>query len=449
MWLRTAVVLAVVTVGLVEVGSQLQSVRAHRRLRARVASETRARIEAQLPTLEPLLATGSLESWNEALSLSLQRGLASEAEVLEADSGRVLLSRPTVIPVAPRAGLAREALRSGTPSTLLVQTGPELRALTDVPFLWNGRACVLRLATPAPDVLDDLHDRQRLFFAHLLAVGLLLLAAGVSLLPGPRAAAVVAKHPLDAYEQAMGRLRDQGEARSRAHEAERRRMEEEIEDKEAMARAGELTAGIVHEVRNGLGTILGYARFLERNPGSSEATTAGTHIREECETLEAVIRRFVDFVRRESLQIGPCDVVRTLTRVAARESRSHAGAEVALDRLPPSMALVADEELLERAFENLVRNARDAAGPRGTVALAVAAEGENVVVTIADDGPGLPPERRGELRPFFTTKPGGLGLGLPIAYKIVHLHEGAMTFHERAPHGLEVRIRLPAAGPVG
>ena len=448
-WLRAAVVLAVVTVGLVEVGSQLQSVRAHRRLRARVASETRARVLAALPDIEPLLATGSLESWNEALSLSLLGSLASEAEVLEVGSGRVLLSRPTVIPVAPRPGLAEEALRSRTPSTFLVQTGPELRALTYVPFDWNGRACVLRLSTPAPDVADDLHDRQRLLIAHLLALCVLLLAAGVTVLPGPPPGEAAAKHPLDAYEQAMGRLRDQGEARSRAHEAERRRMEEEIEDKEAMARAGELTAGIVHEVRNGLGTILGYARFLERNPGSPEATLAGTHIREECETLEAVIRRFVDFVKRESLQIGPFDVARTLTRVAARESRSHVGAEVALGRLPPSMMLVGDEELLERAFENLVRNARDAAGPHGAVSLAVVAEGERVVVTIADDGPGLSAERRRELRPFFTTKPGGLGLGLPIAYKIVHLHEGEMSFHDHAPHGLEVRIQLPAAGPLG
>jgi signal transduction histidine kinase len=214
-----------------------------------------------------------------------------------------------------------------------------------------------------------------------------------------------------------------------------------------MARAGELTAGIVHEVRNGLGTISGYARFLERNPGSPEATTAGTHIREECETLEAVVRRFVDFVKRESLQCALFDVVRTLARVAARESRSHEGAEVGLDRLPASLVLVGDEELLERAFENLVRNARDAAGPRGTVSIGVVASGAKVVVTIADDGPGLSADRRRQLRPFFTTKPGGLGLGLPIAYKIVHLHDGEMTFHEHAPRGLEVRIQLPAAGP--
>jgi hypothetical protein len=209
LWIRAAVVVAVVTVGLVEVGSQLQSVRAHRRLRARVVSETRARVEASLPRLAPLLATGSLESWNEALSVSLLGALAAEAEVLEVSSGRVLLSRPTVIPVAPRPEQAEAALRSPTPWTFLVQTGPELRALTYVAFDWQGRACVLRLSTPVPDLEDDLHDRQRLFIAHLLALCVLLLVAGVTLLPSPRSTSEApAPRSLDAYEQAMGRLRD-------------------------------------------------------------------------------------------------------------------------------------------------------------------------------------------------------------------------------------------------
>jgi len=64
----------------------------------------------------------------------------------------------------------------------------------------------------------------------------------------------------------MERLRDRGEEMTQRHEAERQRMEDAIREKDALVRAGELTAGIAHEVRNGLGTILGYARMLERAP---------------------------------------------------------------------------------------------------------------------------------------------------------------------------------------
>jgi signal transduction histidine kinase len=350
------------------------------------------------------------------------------------------------MPVAPRPDEARAALVSRELTTSLVQTGPEIRAVTSIPFVWSQRPSVLRLGTPVPDVAEDLRQRQQMFLAHLLAISVLLLAAALALVPqGP--APEAAPGALDAYEQAMLRLRHQEEARSQAHETALRRMEEQVKDKEAMARAGELTAGIVHEVRNGLGTILGYARLLEKGKEAAEAATVGAHIREECETLEAVVRRFVDFVKRETLHLDSFDLVRMLRRVAARESRSHAGAEVSLERLPESLALVGDEELLERAFENLVRNAREAAGERGAVAVSVASEPGRVVVSVADDGPGLPPERRSDLRPFFSTKPGGLGLGLPIAYKIVHLHEGALGLEERAPRGLEVRVSLPVAGP--
>jgi hypothetical protein len=105
-----AVVLAVVVVSLVEVRSQIQAVRSHRRLQARALGEVRARINAELPRLTGLLTTGTVESWNEALDLALQKTLASQGEVLEAESGRSLLSRPTVMPVAPRPELSRAAL---------------------------------------------------------------------------------------------------------------------------------------------------------------------------------------------------------------------------------------------------------------------------------------------------------------------------------------------------
>ena len=68
---------------------------------------------------------------------------------------------------------------------------------------------------------------------------------------------------LVAYEEAMERLRDHGEEQTERHAAERRQLEDVLRDKEALARAGELTSGIVHEVRNGLGTIVGYARLVE------------------------------------------------------------------------------------------------------------------------------------------------------------------------------------------
>ena len=169
--------------------------------------------------------------------------------------------------------------------------------------------------------------------------------------------------------------------------------------------ARELTVGIVHEIRNGLGTILGYARLVQSAGGPGADTRGG--IVEECETLETVVRRFMEFVKDDSLRPSTFDLGRMLTRVAARESKARVGPETHLPR--GSVGVIeADEDLLERAFENLVRNARDAAGPSGQVWIEVERGRDAVLVTIADNGPGMPPDVRSSLRPFFTTKSGGL-----------------------------------------
>ena len=124
----------------------------------------------------------------------------------------------------------------------------------------------MRVSANARELVEDLRDRRPLLVGHGLAIGLLALLGGLALLPSRDTAPASSAPALGAYEEAMGRLRDQGEARTREHEAEKRRMEDQVKDSEAMARAGELTSGIVHEVRNGLGDDRGL-----RAPAREEA----------------------------------------------------------------------------------------------------------------------------------------------------------------------------------
>src|SRR5262249_38637077 len=275
-----------------------------------------------------------------------------------------------------------------------------------------------------------------------VAIVILILLGGLALLPRREGREGVSAQALGAYEEAMGRLREHGQALSREHEAERRRMEAEIRESQAMARAGELTAGIVHEVRNGLGTILGYARLLEREEASPVVVDAARGIRGECETLEVVVRRFMDFVKHETLNLAAFDLGRMLSRVVARESRNRGPSEVAVAGAADLPPVVGDEELLERAFENLVRNACEAAGPGGRVAIRAAADADRVRVSVEDDGPGLGPGKDDGLKPFFSTKVGGLGLGLPIAQKIVRLHQGELRLADGESKGVVVTVVL-------
>jgi signal transduction histidine kinase len=112
----------------------------------------------------------------------------------------------------------------------------------------------------------------------------------------------------------------------------------------------------------------------------------------------------------------------------------------------PALVLEADPDQLEQALINLVQNAADAArAGGGHVHLRWRADGTRVLVEIVDDGPGLPPS--GNLFvPFFTTKPGGSGIGLVLARQIAEAHGGSLALEEREDtHGCIATLRLPLA----
>jgi signal transduction histidine kinase len=444
--LRLGVGLAIVVLGLVEILTLVQTVRSHARERARVVQSAGEALAAARPALETALRPGGRQAWQLAAEEALRATRAGEAEVFDG-VGQRLLAHPGAAPVTHwPSEMEALRLRAGEVVALGPVAGDAARVLAYAGFVSGGEQVVLRVSTAVPDLVEEMREHRQLLIGHALALLVVVIAGAMALVPGHGGPGAAPSRALDAYEAAMGRLRDEGQAASKRHDAERRRLEEVFKDREAMARAGELTAGIVHEVRNGLGTVVGYARLLEQAASVGEAREAGAGIRSECETLETVIRRFMEFVKEETLNVEAFDLGRMLSRVVARESRGGAGGQVTLGR-GDAGSLEGDEALLERAFENLVRNAREAAGPAGHVWVDVAREPASAMVTVTDDGPGLTSEAPNMLRPFFTTKAGGLGLGLPLAFKIVRLHDGELAFSNRSPRGLRVAVRLPVKGP--
>lgn len=443
--LRVGVGLAILALGLVEVLTLVQTVRSQARARARVLGAAAQALASAHEELAATLRPGR-QAWVPAVEAALRSARAAEGELFD-ESGHRLLAQPAAAPVEHWLASGEAArVRAGEVVAVGPVAGDSARVLSYSAFVSGDTPVILRLATAVPDLVEEMRDHRELLLGHGVALLAVLVAGGMALFPSRGTTAAAPLRALDAYEAAMGRLRDEGQAQTRRHDAERRRLEELFKDREAMARAGELTAGIVHEVRNGLGTIVGNARLVEQASALPAAREAGASIRAECETLETVIRRFMEFMKEETLNVDAFDLGRMLTRVAARESRGGPGGEVTLPRGDMG-TLSGDEALLERAFENLVRNAREAAGPRGHVWIDVDRDAASAVVAVSDDGPGLTPADREKLRPFFTTKAGGLGLGLPLALKIVRLHDGDVTFASRSPRGLRVEVRLPLGGP--
>lgn len=222
-------------------------------------------------------------------------------------------------------------------------------------------------------------------------------------------------------------------------------LEEQLRIKDALARLGELTAGLAHEFRNGLATIHGYARLLDPAALPAPHGAYAEGIRGETRTLGEVVTKFLEFARPERVTLQPLALELVLRR--AVHDVDPDGTHVTLSGAFGQVE--GDDVLLRQAFSNLVRNAMEACGRVGRVA-AVDVRGvvhgaEGVVeVTVADNGPGLPDTDRDRLfQPFFTTRSDGTGLGLALVLKFIVMHNGQVRAADRPGGGAVFTVLLP------
>ena len=446
--LRGVLLLLIVLLAAAEVQALILLLQSQEQARARWVADMRQRFPALRPQLEATLRRDGPA----ALLAETRRLLAPTVGAVLLDFQQQVIARDTdpaaagALPAPPQL----DRLRSWEVVDVGPTVGVSPLVVTYAAINRAGRVQYLGVVRAADGLARELAEHRTALLVHGLCLVLaVFVALTAALLGRTETVDLAAAGAMGAYEEAMARLRRHGDEASRLHAEELHHLRETVRDREAMARAGELTAGIVHEVRNGLGVIVGYARLLERaaEPGSqSEEMVRG--LIDEARTLEGIIQRIVEFVRTEELRPSEIDLGRLLEHVVAREVRARAGAETDL-ALTGTLRLVADEDLLERAFENLVRNGRDAAGATGRVLVEAHAEGDDVVVRISDDGPGLPPQLVDGPKAFVTTKRGGLGLGLPIAVKVLALHEGRLALRPNRPKGLVAEVVLPRVARSG
>jgi signal transduction histidine kinase len=219
-------------------------------------------------------------------------------------------------------------------------------------------------------------------------------------------------------------------------------LEEQLRLKEALARLGELTAGLAHEFRNGLATIHGYGRLLDPAALQEPHRAYVEGIRAETAALGEVVTNFLRFARPEQLVMAPVD----LRAVIVRAAEDLPGGDVVA--IEGEFGTVdGDDVLLRQAFSNLFRNsveacADSAVAPHITATGAVI--GYDVHVIVEDNGPGLVREALDHLfQPFATTRATGTGLGLAIVQKVIVSHNGVISASNSSSGGAQFRIRLP------
>ena len=236
-------------------------------------------------------------------------------------------------------------------------------------------------------------------------------------------------------------------------------LEERERLRDRLAALGEMAAAIAHEVKNPLAGIEVMAGILKRQlTESPDAQTILEDIIKEAKMANAIVLEILDFVRPIRLQVERitlADAVRDAISMA--ESHVPRG-EVAVDvSLAPDLPSIhGDPHQLRQLFTNLLTNAFEALGGRGTVRILAARLAEDPIaggdpqaipslqIEVMDDGPGVPADVMDRIfSPFFTTKPQGSGLGLAIVRKIVDAHDGRIDVSAPLAGGTRFRVTLP------
>jgi PAS domain S-box-containing protein len=265
-------------------------------------------------------------------------------------------------------------------------------------------------------------------------------------------------HPLRREGELVGAVVTFVDATARRQaEAERRHYEDELARVARLATMGEMASGLAHQINQPLAAISAFAqgsiqrlRQRQGGEGSDGVVESLEQIARQAGRAGDIVRHLRELVGKGKERRAPEDV-NVLVTSAARLMEPEAarnGVTLRLDLAADLPKAWVDRIGLDQVLINLMKNAIEAladAGARRRLTLSTGRTGTGAVaVTVADNGPGLPPAAADRLfHPFFTTKPDGLGLGLAVSRSIIEAHGGTLTAVETKGPGARFRFTLP------
>jgi len=224
-----------------------------------------------------------------------------------------------------------------------------------------------------------------------------------------------------------------------------RKANESLRRAERLRTLGEMAAGMAHEVKNPLAAIRSSAQILAGHATGKDAEFAGIVV-SEVDRLNKVVNEFLDYARPAPLRREPVRLSAVLDSCLELLAPVIKQAGAAVERTYPAdeKTVDADPNQLRQVFLNLILNAVQAVGSEGRLAASIRQSGHETRVTLKDNGPGMEPDKlKSVFEPFYTTKPGGTGLGLPIAQRIVAEHGGRLVIESAPGVGTTATVILP------
>lgn len=227
----------------------------------------------------------------------------------------------------------------------------------------------------------------------------------------------------------------------------------ETRDRERLAAAGEVAAGLAHEIRNPLATAKAALQLYEVVGDEGKRRELLAKLANELDRMNEILTAYVTFSRPEQADtartVNVTQVLREIEPLLLGEAHFHGIGLVVKTPVAEIPSVTGSTGELKQVFLDLARNAVEAMERGGRLEISVYRDGDQVKTLFQDNGPGIPEEKLEKVtRPFFTTKPGRAGLGLSIATSMARTMGGALQIKSSRGGGTAVEVCLPLA-PAG
>jgi len=228
------------------------------------------------------------------------------------------------------------------------------------------------------------------------------------------------------------------------------RIDTQLQVAERLSSITRVTAGVAHEFKNPLNSMRLWLETLkEALPKDQELPKQALEVLDnEIDRLDNVVKRFLTFTRPVEVRLEETQLADILKEVlnVARPQLERAKVQSAT-LLPTDVPPVnVDRQLIKQAIQNLVLNAVEAMPNGGKLSVVLSRRGDMAEIAIGDTGAGIPSEHRARVfQLFFTTRPGGSGIGLADTFRFIQLHNGSIDFNSEVGRGTTFRIELPLA----
>lgn len=407
--------------------------------------------------IESALVAGQLPEARRSLRRLVERGAINHARVF-APGGRVVLSS-----AAEEEGM-RERARWLPPSDLLPPDGlvrhDAANQLVEayLPLSAPGTA-FLQVTFPLGPLRTAMDRGLRLGIA-LVLLSLLAMAAlffamierevvtpvreMTDLLAGERPGAGRGADEIRALGVSVAELVRRDREVEELSETRRR----QIAAQAGLAEVGQMATEMAHEFKRPLASLRTALELMDQeyalDPRGEELMGS---VRGQLDKLNETMRDLFALARPIEFERETVDLLEVMDGSLLQITGHPAATGIALIRdYEPVPAVYGDAHRIEQVVLNLMLNAAEAMTPPGTLTVRLRPVGDRVRLEVEDTGVGIPPDAREMvLRPFYSTKPTGTGLGLTLVARIVAAHQGSITIESEPGHGTRVRVELPAA----